>query len=350
MSTADQSIASQRLVIEKALGEAAEREFVDEGVSGRVMQREGLDACLNALRAGDELVVYRLSRLGRSSAEVIRLVQDLTRPVRQGGRGIILRSVTEALDSSTPTGRAFIGILAVVFEMEAEPTRERTLAGLAAARAKGRGGGRKPSLTPPQKRQALSLYGAGERPIDIADTMSVSEPTVWRAIRDVRATRERVHGKKRGGDGLSGLVIIESTVIALAARPLGEWQPGQLHRIAALTAQRSLGDDHGLIHAAEALTEIWALQTVGYSVAVWRPERERKVSTAFWDGEGIAVLDGTWRATVTEHPSAAFIVQPSKKHRSSTAYRMRMTTASILNLPPRATRAAAAILEGNLYA
>src|SRR5690606_10032314 len=81
VSTADQSIASQRLAIEKALGEKPEREFVDEGISGRVMQREGLDACLNALRGGDELVVYSLSRLGRSSAEVIRLVQDLTRPV-----------------------------------------------------------------------------------------------------------------------------------------------------------------------------------------------------------------------------------------------------------------------------
>lgn len=196
VSTADQTIASQRLAIEKALGEAPEREFVDEGISGRVMQREGLDACLSALRAGDELVVYSLSRLGRSSAEVIRLVQDLTRSTEQGGRGVILRSVTEALDSSTPTGRAFIGILAVVFEMEAELTRERTLAGLAAARRAGRVGGRKPSLTPRQKKQALSLYEAGERPFDIAETMSVSERTVWRAIRDARATRDKVHGKK----------------------------------------------------------------------------------------------------------------------------------------------------------
>lgn len=196
VSTADQSIASQRLAIEKALGEAPERTFEDVAVSGRVMQREGLDACLNALRDGDELVVYSLSRLGRSSAEVIRLVQDLTRPVSQGGRGVILRSITEALDSSTPTGRAFIGILAVVFEMEAELTRERTLAGLAAARRAGRVGGRKPSLTPRQKKQALTLYEQGERPIDIAETLGVSERTVWRAIRDARATRDKVHGKQ----------------------------------------------------------------------------------------------------------------------------------------------------------
>lgn len=149
---------------------------------------------------------------------------------------------------------------------------------------------------------------------------------------------------------MSGLVVIESTVIALAARPLAEWQPGQLHRIAALTACGQLGDDQGLIHATEALTEIWALQTVGYSVAVWRPEKERKASTTFWEKEGVAVLDGTWRSTVSAHPAAAFIVPPSKRHRSDPAYRMRMTTASILNLPPRATRAAAATLEGNLYA
>lgn len=196
VSTSDQSIASQRLAIEKALGDKPEREFVDEGVSGRVMQREGLDACLNAVREHDELLVYSLSRLGRSSAEVIRLVQDLTRPVSQGGRGVILRSITEALDSSTPTGRAFIGILAVVFEMEAELTRERTLAGLAAARRAGRVGGRKPSLTPRQKKQALTLYEQGERPIDIAETLGVSERTVWRAIRDARASRDKVHGKQ----------------------------------------------------------------------------------------------------------------------------------------------------------
>lgn len=197
VSTADQTIASQRLAIEKALGEVPEREFIDEGVSGRVMQREGLDACLNALRAGDELVVYSLSRLGRSSAEVIRLVQDLTDPVEKGGRGVLLRSVTESLDTSTPTGRAFLGLLAVVYALEAELIRERTLAGLAAARAKGRVGGRKPSLTPRQKKQALSLYEqAGERPIDIAETLNVSERTVWRAIRDARATRDKVHGKE----------------------------------------------------------------------------------------------------------------------------------------------------------
>lgn len=199
VSTADQTLASQRLAIEQVLGEAPEREFVDEGVSGRVMQREGLDACLNALREGDELVVYSLSRLGRSSAEVIRLVQDLTDPVEKGGRGVLLRSVTESLDTSTPTGRAFLGLLAVIYALETELIRERTLAGLAAARAKGRVGGRKPSLTPRQKKQALSLYEqAGERPIDIAETLGVSERTVWRAIRDARATRDKVHGKKEG--------------------------------------------------------------------------------------------------------------------------------------------------------
>lgn len=70
----------------------------------------------------------------------------------------------------------------------------------------------------------------------------------------------------------------------------------------------------------------------------------------FWEREGVTVLDGTWRATVADHPDAAFIVPPSKKHRSDTAYRMRMTTGSILSLPPRATRAAAAILDGSFYA
>lgn len=70
----------------------------------------------------------------------------------------------------------------------------------------------------------------------------------------------------------------------------------------------------------------------------------------FWERESIAVLDGTWRTCVAEHPDAAFVVQPSKKHRSDPAYRQRMTTGSILCLPPRATRAVAAMLRGDFYA
>lgn len=199
VSTADQTagIGAQRLAIEKSLlGEKPEREFSDEGASGRVMTREGLERCLDALREGDELLIYSLSRLGRSAPEVIRLVQDLTRPVAQGGRGVILRSVTESLDSSSASGRAFISVLAVIHELQADLTREATLAGLAAARAKGRVGGRKPSLTSRQKKQALTLYEQGERPIDVGETMGVSERTIWRAIRDARATREKVHGKQ----------------------------------------------------------------------------------------------------------------------------------------------------------
>lgn len=149
---------------------------------------------------------------------------------------------------------------------------------------------------------------------------------------------------------MSGLIIIESPLIALAPRPLADWQPGQLHRIAALTAHRNLGDDRGLLHSTEALNELAALHLAGYEVAVWRPEKERSASTAFWEREGIGVLDSTWHAAVVEHPDAAFVVQPSKKHRSAPAYRQRMTTGSILNLPPRATRAAAAMLRGDFYA
>lgn len=149
---------------------------------------------------------------------------------------------------------------------------------------------------------------------------------------------------------MSGLVIIESTVIAVAARPLADWQPGQLGRIAALVAQKRIGDDDGHLHSTDALAEVAALQLAGYEVAVWRPEKERAASTRFWEREGIEVLDSTWRLAVDQHADAAFIVAPSKRHRSDPAYRDRMTTGSILNLPPRATRAAAAILEGTFYA
>lgn len=194
VSTSGQKVDSQRTAIEGALGRRPDKEFADEGISGRTMRREGLDRCLDALRPDDTLWIYSLSRLGRSSIAIMRLVAELTTPVEQGGRGVTLRSVTEAIDTSTPSGRAFVGILSVLHALEAETLSERTRDGLEAARRQGRVGGRRPSLTPRQKKQALALYETGERPIDVGETMGVSERTVWRAIRDARATREKVHG------------------------------------------------------------------------------------------------------------------------------------------------------------
>lgn len=194
VSTSDQSVASQRAAVEKTLGHEPDREYIDEGVSGRVMQRAGLDACLDALRPGDTLVIYSLSRLGRSAAAIIRLVQELTAPAEQGGRGVTLRSVTESLDSSTPTGRAFIGVMAVINELQAEIIRESTRAGLESARARGRVGGAKKRLTPAQARSILRAYEAGERMPDIAEEYAISIRSAWRYLAQAKASRAKVQG------------------------------------------------------------------------------------------------------------------------------------------------------------
>jgi DNA invertase Pin-like site-specific DNA recombinase len=177
-----QTTTSQSVAIAKAAGHAITCTYADEGVSGRKMTRPEFDRMLDALCQFDVLWVYSLSRIGRSAVEVISLIRHLTTPVADGGRGVTIRSVTEAVDSSTPSGRAFVGVLAILAELEADLTRERVLAGLEAARAAGRVGGRRPILTTAQQRQALRLYEAGERPVDIADTLKCGERTVWRAI------------------------------------------------------------------------------------------------------------------------------------------------------------------------
>jgi DNA invertase Pin-like site-specific DNA recombinase len=177
-----QTTTSQSVAIAKAAGHAIEATFADEGVSGRRMTRPEFDKMLDTVREGDVVWCYSLSRIGRSAVEVISLIRHLTMPVADGGRGVTIRSVTEAVDSSTPSGRAFVGVLAVLAELEADLTRERVLAGLEAARAMGRVGGRRPVLSAAQQRQALLLYEAGERPVDIADSHGCGERTIWRAI------------------------------------------------------------------------------------------------------------------------------------------------------------------------
>lgn len=190
VSVAGQSngLESQLAAIKKALGGEPDRTYSDEW-SGRSMDRPGLVRMLEALRPGDTLVVYSLSRLGRSALDTVGTVQRLA------DSGVIVRSVTESIDTSTPAGRAFLAITLVIAQMERELIVERTQAGLVAARAKGRVGGAKPRLTPAQARSIARAYEAGERMPDIADEYGISVRSAWRYLAQARAAHAKVHGK-----------------------------------------------------------------------------------------------------------------------------------------------------------
>lgn len=189
VSIAGQSngLESQLAAIKKALGGDPDRVYSDEW-SGRSMDRPGLTRMLDALRPGDTLIVYSLSRLGRSALEAMSTVQRLA------DNGVVVRSVTEAVDTGTPAGRAFLGICLIIAELEVSLIRERTQAGLAAARAKGRVGGAKPRLSHAQARSLLRLYEGGDRVPDLADQFGVSVRSAWRYIAKAKASRAKVQG------------------------------------------------------------------------------------------------------------------------------------------------------------
>lgn len=184
VSTAGQDLALQEDAMTAA---GVEKTFTDHGVSGSKASRPGLDAALDYLREGDTLVVYRLDRLGRSTKNVLELLDTLA------ARGIRFRSINEAIDTSGPMGAFFLTVLSAFAQLERDVIRERTSAGLAAARARGRTGGRPPALTGKQHAMVRSLYDArGTTVAEIATTMGVSEQTVYRSLRGSRVETAEV--------------------------------------------------------------------------------------------------------------------------------------------------------------
>ncbi len=135
-----------------------ERVFEDRG-SGAQADRPGLSACLDYLRKGDVLVVLDLDRLGRRAGELIRLVDELV------GRGVGFRALNTAFDTTTPAGRAFLQIQAAFAEMERNLIRQRIGEGIAAARARGRKGGRPRVMTPEKLRYTQHLMADQSRSI-----------------------------------------------------------------------------------------------------------------------------------------------------------------------------------------
>ena len=173
VSTKDQNLDLQRDALTRM---GTERIFEDEA-SGARDDRPGLADALSHLREGDCLIVWRLDRLGRTMRSLITFVEDLR------DKGIDFRSVTEGIDTTTPAGRFFFHVLAALAQMERELIRERTNAGLAAARARGRKGGRKPKLTARQIAHARRLLDDRDTTIkEVAASFGVDRATIYRAL------------------------------------------------------------------------------------------------------------------------------------------------------------------------
>lgn len=176
VSTHEQILDLQRDALTKA---GCERVFTDT-VSGAQAERQGLSEAIDFLRPGDTLVVWRLDRLGRSLRHLIETVRDLEE------RGIGFKSLTENIDTTTSGGKLVFHIFGALAEFERDLIRERTQAGLAAARARGRRGGRPrvKGLSTPQKiALAQSLYDSQQTPIaQICETLQVSRATLYRYI------------------------------------------------------------------------------------------------------------------------------------------------------------------------
>ncbi len=174
VSTGEQTLDLQ---LDALKGAGCGRVF-EETASGAKADRVVLAELLAYLRAGDTLVVWRLDRLGRSLGHLIETVAELAE------RGVGFRSLTERIDTTTPGGKLVFHVFGALAEFERDLVRERTQAGLAAARARGRTGGRPKKLADPkQLALALALYDGGQTDVTtICRTLGVSRATLYRAL------------------------------------------------------------------------------------------------------------------------------------------------------------------------
>ncbi|QHA36863.1 helix-turn-helix domain-containing protein [Rossellomorea marisflavi] len=172
VSTQDQSLDLQVDALQKA---GCERIYTEK-MSGRKDDRPELQKCLDALRSGDVLVVYKLDRLGRSTFKLLELTAGFERD------GVDFVSIVDGIDTTTPVGRFFFRTMASIAELERDIIVERTQAGLQAARARGRVGGR-PAKAKKDVERALKLYDSNQYSVpEIVEMTEVSKATLYRAI------------------------------------------------------------------------------------------------------------------------------------------------------------------------
>jgi DNA invertase Pin-like site-specific DNA recombinase len=170
VSTLDQNLDLQTDALRAA---GCERTFSDRTTGARA-DRPGLREALAFAREGDLIVVWKLDRLSRSLSHLVEPVQELER------RGIGFRSLTEGLDTNNTGGRAIFPLFAAIASVERTLIQERTRAGLAAARQRGRVGGRPKVLTAEKVEAAMKLLGTGTPPREVANILGVSIPTLYR--------------------------------------------------------------------------------------------------------------------------------------------------------------------------
>lgn len=171
ISTDDQHLDLQR----DALQQARCSVIYEEAASGKSASRPEFEQCRKALRTGDTLVVWRLDRLGRSLPNLVQIVAELEQC------GVHFESLTEKIDTDSASGKLQLHVFAALAEYERNLIRERTQAGLAAARARGRSGGRKPKLDAPQIEEIKRLMADSNIPVtQIAERYKVSRTTLYK--------------------------------------------------------------------------------------------------------------------------------------------------------------------------
>lgn len=181
VSTGGQDVALQLDALEAA---GVERVYRDVG-SGSLKHRPELKRCLDHLRSGDTLLVWKLDRLGRSLRNLIELLLELDR------RGVAVRSLTEPIDTSSAMGRFQLQLLGALAELERGLIQERTRAGLEAARARGRTGGRPALVTKRKLAAALAMRAQGDLTMrEIAEELGVGEATLYRHLAAHRAATD----------------------------------------------------------------------------------------------------------------------------------------------------------------
>ena len=180
-STDKQDLSAQRAALAE-LGVAADRIYVDHGLTGTNRARPGLNQALAAVRKGDTLIVPKLDRLARSVPDARSIADELA------ARGVTLALGQSRYDPADPMGKMFFNILATFAEFEADLIRLRTREGMKIARAKGRLRGKQPKLSDKQQEELGRMHGTGQYTMsDLAELFSISRPTAYRTL--VRSAR-----------------------------------------------------------------------------------------------------------------------------------------------------------------
>lgn len=181
VSTLDQNLDAQKDALLKA---GVNRVFLEK-ITGTKSSRPELDMVKQMLRGGDTLVITRMDRLGRSAKDLLTIVSELDE------RGVNLEIIEQHIDTKTAEGKLFFTMVAAFAEFEHSMMVSRTKDGLAAARARGRLGGRKPKLSQLQIREIQKLYLAREHSVqDIAEMFQVSRPTIYRVLDELQGEKE----------------------------------------------------------------------------------------------------------------------------------------------------------------